>query len=57
MKVAVLGKVDQKGLSFLKENEFKVIEIENFEIQKKKILFLKPLFFWSLFLKTLQGLS
>ena len=33
MKVAVLGKVDQKGLSFLKENEFKVIEIENFEIQ------------------------
>ena len=24
MKVAVLGKVDQKGLSFLKENEFKV---------------------------------
>ena len=33
MKVAVLGKVDQKGLSFLRENEFKVIEIENFEIQ------------------------
>ena len=33
MKVAVLGKVDPKGLSFLKENEFKVIEIENFEIQ------------------------
>ena len=33
MKVAVLGKVDQKGLSFLIENEFKVIEIENFEIQ------------------------
>ena len=33
MKVAILGKVDQKGLSFLKENEFKVIEIENFEIQ------------------------
>ena len=36
MKVAVLGKVDQKGLSFLKENEFKVIEIENFEIQYLK---------------------
>ncbi len=33
MKVAVLGIVDPKGLSFLKENEFKVIEIENFEIQ------------------------
>ena len=36
MKVAVLGKVDQKGLSFLKENEFKVIEIESFEIQSLK---------------------
>ena len=36
MKVAVLGKVDQKGLSFLKENELKVIEIENFEIQNLK---------------------
>ena len=36
MKVAVLGIVDQKGLSFLKENEFKVIEIENFEIQNLK---------------------
>ena len=36
MKVAVLGKVDQKGLSFLIENEFKVIEIENFEIQNLK---------------------
>ena len=36
MKVAILGKVDQKGLSFLKENEFKVIEIENFEIQNLK---------------------
>ena len=36
MKVAVLGKVDPKGLSFLKENEFKVIEIENFEIQNLK---------------------
>ena len=36
MKVAVLGKVDQKGLSFLKENEFKVVEIENFEIQNLK---------------------
>ena len=36
MKVAVLGKVDQKGLSFLKKNEFKVIEIENFEIQNLK---------------------
>ena len=36
MKVAVLGKVDQKGLSFLKENEFKFIEIENFEIQNLK---------------------
>ena len=36
MKVAVLGKVDQKGLSFLKENEFKVIEIENFEIKNLK---------------------
>ena len=36
MKVAVLGKVDQKGLSFLRENEFKVIEIENFEIQNLK---------------------
>ena len=36
MKVAVLGKVDQKGLSFLKENEFEVIEIENFEIQNLK---------------------
>ncbi len=36
MKVAVLGKVDQKGLSFLKENEFKVIEIERFEIQNLK---------------------
>ena len=36
MKVAVLGIVDQKGLSFLKENEFEVIEIENFEIQNLK---------------------
>ena len=36
MKVAILGKVDQKGLSFLKENEFKVIEIESFEIQNLK---------------------
>ena len=36
MKVAVLGKVDQKGLSFLNENEFKVIEIDNFEIQNLK---------------------
>ncbi len=36
MKVAVLGKVDQKGLSFLKENGFKVIEIESFEIQNLK---------------------
>ena len=36
MKVAVLGKVDPKGLSFLKENEFKVIEVENFEIQNLK---------------------
>ena len=36
MKVAVLGKVDQKGLSFLKENEFKFIEIENFGIQNLK---------------------
>ena len=36
MKVAVLGKVDQKGLSFLKENEFKVIEVESFEIQNLK---------------------
>ena len=36
MKVAVLGKVDQKGLSFLRENEFKVIEIESFEIQNLK---------------------
>ena len=36
MKVAILGKVDSKGLSFLKENEFKVIEIENFEIQNLK---------------------
>ncbi len=36
MKVAVLGKVDQKGLSFLKENEFKVIEIESFEIKNLK---------------------
>ena len=36
MKVAVIGKVDQKGLSFLRENEFKVIEIENFEIQNLK---------------------
>ena len=36
MKVAVLGKVDPKGLSFLKENEFKVIEIESFEIQNLK---------------------
>ena len=36
MKVAILGKVDQKGLSFLRENEFKVIEIENFEIQNLK---------------------
>ena len=36
MKVAVLGIVDPKGLSFLKENEFKVIEIESFEIQNLK---------------------
>ena len=36
MKVAILGIVDPKGLSFLKENEFKVIEIENFEIQNLK---------------------
>ena len=36
MKVAVLGKVDPKGLSFLIENEFKVIEIESFEIQNLK---------------------
>ena len=36
MKVAVLGKVDPKGLSFLIENEFKVFEIESFEIQNLK---------------------
>ena len=36
MKIAVLGKVDPKGLSFLIENEFKVIEIESFEIQNLK---------------------
>ena len=36
MKAAVLGKVDPKGLSFLIENEFKVIEIESFEIQNLK---------------------
>ena len=36
MKVAVLGKVDPKGLSFLIENEFRVIEIESFEIQNLK---------------------
>ena len=36
MRVAVLGIVDPIGLSFLKENEFKVIEIENFEIQNLK---------------------
>ena len=36
MKVAVLGKVDPKGLSFLIENEFKVIEIESFKIQNLK---------------------
>ncbi len=31
-----MGIVDPKGISFLKENEFKVIEIENFEIQNLK---------------------
>tara|TARA_Y100001935_G_scaffold29600_1_gene23028 strand:- start:198 stop:1160 length:963 start_codon:yes stop_codon:yes gene_type:complete len=36
MKVAVLGIVHPKGLEFLKENEFKVIEIENFEKQNLK---------------------
>ena len=36
MKVAVIGKVDPKGLSFLIENEFKVFEIESFEIQNLK---------------------
>ena len=36
MKVAVLGIIDPKGLSFLIENEFKVIEIESFEIQNLK---------------------
>ena len=36
MKVAVLGKVDPKGLSFLIENEFKVIEIVSFKIQNLK---------------------
>ena len=33
MKVAIVGKVHQKGLEFLKDNEFEVLEVSNFDDQ------------------------
>ena len=36
MKIAILGTVHPKGLEFLKDNEFEVFEVENFEIQSLK---------------------
>ena len=33
MKVAIVGEVHQKGLEFLKENEFEVLEVSNFDDQ------------------------
>ena len=36
MKIAILGTVHPKGLEFLKNNEFEVFEVENFEIQSLK---------------------
>ena len=36
MKIAILGTVHPKGLEFLKDNEFEVFEVEDFEIQSLK---------------------
>ncbi len=36
MKIAILGTVHAKGLEFLKNNEFEVFEVDNFEIQSLK---------------------
>ena len=36
MKVAILGSVHQKGWDFLKENNFEVFEVKNFEIENLK---------------------
>ena len=36
MKIAILGMVHPKGIEFLKDNEFEVFEVENFEIQSLK---------------------
>ena len=36
MKIAILGTVHPKGLEFLKNNEFEVFEVEDFEIQNLK---------------------
>ena len=36
MKIAILGTVHAKGLEFLKNNEFEVFEVGNFEIQSLK---------------------
>ena len=36
MKIAILGTVHPKGLEFLKNNEFEVFEVEDFEIQSLK---------------------
>ena len=36
MKIAILGTVHPKGLEFLKNNEFEVFEVENFEILSLK---------------------
>ena len=36
MKIAILGTVHPKGLEFLKNNEFEVFEVDNFEIQSLK---------------------
>ena len=36
MKIAILGTVHPKGLEFLKNNEFEVFEVGNFEIQSLK---------------------
>ena len=36
MKIAILGTVHPKGLEFLKDNEFEVFEVDNFEIQSLK---------------------
>ncbi len=36
MKIAILGMVHPKGIEFLRDNEFEVFEVENFEIQSLK---------------------